>query len=266
MHPTSPVRVRAALAGAVVGATLLTLGGPAPGAQAAPPTSYAVTGVDTSHHNHGNKGTTPIDWTRLADAHRFAFLKATQGVSVKDGWFARDYAAASRTSLLRAPYHFFDPRGTGDGAAQARHFVTTVRAAGYRGGEPGELPPVLDVEKLPAKGGKEVCPKALRADQIRAFLHEVKRTFGVTPIVYTRASFVHDCMNGKGQVFAGHPLWLARYGSGAKEPQQVPGAGRAWTFWQYTDRARVAGIEGPADRNVFRGSAAELKALGTRAG
>ncbi|MGW0934346.1 glycoside hydrolase family 25 protein [Streptomyces sp. NPDC002666] len=266
MHPTSPVRVRAALAGAVVGATLLTLGGTAPAAQAAPPSSYRVTGVDTSHYNHernGGKGTA-IDWKRVAGAHSFAFLKATQGVSGKDDWFARDYAAVSRTSLLRAPYHFFDPRNTTDGTAQARHFATTVRAAGYRGGGPGELPPVLDVEKLPVKGGGEVCPKALRAEQIRAFLNEVKKEFGVTPIVYTRASFVKECMGGKGGVFAGHPLWLARYGSGAKEPQQVPGAGRGWTFWQHTDRARVAGIDGPADRNVFRGSAADLRALGAR--
>ncbi|MEU2247543.1 glycoside hydrolase family 25 protein [Streptomyces sp. NPDC019224] len=263
MHPTSPVRVRAALAGTVAGATLLALGGTAPAAQAAPLSSYAVTGVDTSHHNHERSGSkdTAIDWKRVAGGHSFAFLKATQGVSAKDGWFARDYAAASGTSLLRAPYHFFDPRSTTDGAAQARHFVTTVRAAGYRGGGTGELPPVLDVEKLPAKGGGEVCPKSLRADQVRAFLNVVEEEFGVTPIVYTRASFVKECMGGKGEVFAGHPLWLARYGSGAKEPQQVPGAGRAWTFWQYTDSGRVPGIDGPADRNVFRGSAAELRAL-----
>ncbi|MFF3393952.1 GH25 family lysozyme [Streptomyces sp. NPDC002669] len=263
MHPTSPVRVRVALTGTVVGAALVALGVIAPAVEAAPPSSYKVTGVDTSHHNHERKGRKdiPIDWKRVAASNDFAFLKATQGVSGKDGWFARDHAAVSRTSLLRAPYHFFHPRSTTDGAAQARHFVSTVRAAGYRGGRAGELPPVLDVEKLPARGGGEVCPKALRAPQVRAFLNEVKKEFGVTPIVYTRAPFVKECMGGRGEVFAGYPLWLARYGSGSDEPHQVPGAGRSWTFWQHTQDGVVPGIDGPVDRDVFRGSAAELRAM-----
>ncbi|MET9657255.1 glycoside hydrolase family 25 protein [Streptomyces sp. NPDC006510] len=263
MHRTSPVRVRVALTGTVVGAALVALGVIAPTVEAAPPSSYGVGGVDTSHHNHEVKGRadTAIDWNRVAASNSFAFLKATEGDFNKDGWFARDYAAVSRTSLLRAPYHFFHPRTTADGAAQARHFVATARAAGYRGNRAGELPPVLDVEKLPAGGGREVCPKALRDQQLRVFLSDVKKAFDVTPIVYTRASFVKECMAGKGGVFAGYPLWLARYGSHANEPHQVPGAGRSWTFWQYTTTGASPGIDGPADLNVFRGSRAELRAM-----
>ncbi|MFJ4574023.1 glycoside hydrolase family 25 protein [Streptomyces sp. NPDC088846] len=263
MPQTSPVRVRVALTGTVVGAALVALGLIAPTVEAAPPSSYGVSGVDTSHYNHEAKGKqqgTAIDWSRVAASNSFAFLKATEGVSRKDGWFARDYAAAAETSLLRAPYHFFRPRTADDGAAQARHFVATARAAGYRGNLAGELPPVLDVEKLPA-GGTEVCPKELRSDQLRIFLREVRKAFDVTPIVYTRASFVKECLGGKGGVFAGYPLWLARYGSHANEPQQVPGAGRSWTFWQYTRTGTDPGITGPVDRNVFRGSQAELRAM-----
>ncbi|MFD4855321.1 GH25 family lysozyme [Streptomyces atratus] len=129
MPQTSPVRVRVALTGTVVGAVLVALGVIAPAVEAAPPSSYGVSGADTSHYNHE----TAIDWNRVAVSNSFAFLKATQGVSSKDDWFARDYAAAARTSLFRAPYHFFHPRTTADGAAQARHFVATARAAGYRG-------------------------------------------------------------------------------------------------------------------------------------
>ncbi|MFG2626375.1 glycoside hydrolase family 25 protein [Streptomyces sp. NPDC048473] len=263
MPQTSPVRVRVALTGTVVGAALVALGVIAPAVEAAPPPSYGVNGVDTSHYNHetmGKQQEAAIDWNRVAASNSFALLKATQGVSSKDGWFARDYAAAAKTSLLRAPYHFFHPRTTADGAAQARHFVATARAAGYRGNRAGELPPVLDVEKLPA-GRTEVCPKALRPDQLQIFLRDVQKAFDVTPIVYTRASFVKECMGGKGEVFAGHPLWLARYGSHADEPQQVPGAGRSWTFWQYTRTGTMPGITGPVDRDVFRGSPAELRAM-----
>ncbi|MGW1651385.1 GH25 family lysozyme [Streptomyces atratus] len=103
MPQTSPVRVRVALTGTVVGAVLVALGVIAPAVEAAPPSSYGVSGADTSHYNHE----TAIDWNRVAVSNSFAFLKATQGVSSKDDWFARDYAAAARTSLFRAPYHFF---------------------------------------------------------------------------------------------------------------------------------------------------------------
>ncbi|MFF5970789.1 GH25 family lysozyme [Streptomyces sp. NPDC012769] len=264
--PRAPRR-RLPAALAVLATASLLAGASLTGAQpsaAAPPSSYPVKGVDTSHHNHDATGEA-IDWKRVAQGNAFAFLKATQGSSYRDPWFARDYRAASATTLMRAPYHFFDPKNTGDGAAQADHFVRTARAAGYSGTKPGELPPVLDVESV-WKNGKEVCPKALRADQLRAFLQRVRAEFEVPPIVYTRASFVTDCMGGKGEVFRGYPLWLARYGSGAKEPQNVPGAG-AWTFWQYTESERVPGMPGRdgtagiADRNVYRGGLDRLRAL-----
>ncbi|MFI6416012.1 peptidoglycan-binding protein [Streptomyces sp. NPDC050842] len=232
-------------------------------AAAAEPSSYRVTGVDTSHYNHATPDageTARIDWRKVAASESFAFLKATQHTTGEDAWFAADWKAVSATSLARAPYHFFDPRGPRDGLAQAEHFVRTVRAAGYTGTRPGELPPVLDVEKV-RRGGREVCPPALRADQIGAFLRRVRAEFRVTPIVYTRASFVKECMHGDGRVFAGHPLWLARYGSGAKEPQPVPGAAPGWTFWQHTESGRVPGIPTAVDRDVYAGTRARLMAM-----
>ncbi|MEV3990711.1 GH25 family lysozyme [Streptomyces sp. NPDC049837] len=258
---TSRVRGRLARATAALAAAVGALGVlPAP-AQAAAPSAFPVVGVDTSHYNHGKAEQTPIDWPLVAKTNSFAFMKATQGTTYQDKWFQRDFAAASKTSLLRAPYHFFDPKSTTDGLAQARHFVTTARAAGYQGNRAGELPPVLDVEMV-QRNGKEVCPPELRADQLKVFLDELRKSFGVTPIVYTRASFVNECMGGKGGVFAGYPLWLARYESGATEPQPVPGAG-AWTFWQHTEKGTTPGIPGVGDRNVFRGSLADLRAMTT---
>jgi GH25 family lysozyme M1 (1,4-beta-N-acetylmuramidase) len=246
-----------ALAGAVTAAV------PATPAAAAKPSSYPVTGVDTSHYNHATPDAgevARIDWRKVAASESFAFLKATQHTTGKDAWFAADWKAVSATSLARAPYHFFDPRGPRDALVQAEHFIRTVRAAGYTGTQPGELPPVLDVEKV-RRGGKEVCPPALRADQVGAFLGRVRAEFRVTPIVYTRASFVKECLNGDGRVFGGYPLWLARYGSWAKEPQPVPGAAPGWTFWQHTETGRMPGIPTAVDRNVYGGTRAQLRAM-----
>ncbi|MFM9368570.1 GH25 family lysozyme [Streptomyces sp. Da 82-17] len=244
----------AVAAASLVGGVLLST---ADESAAAPPSTYAVKGIDTSHHNHDATGE-PIDWKRVAESNSFAFLKATQGTGYQDPWFARDLAAVSGTGMLRAPYHFFDPESTTDGGAQADHFIRTARAAGYTGQQEGELPPVLDVE---------TCPDTFRAEQLTAFLDRVEAEFDVTPVVYTRASFVNECMSGDGGVFKGHPLWLARYESGANEPQDVPGAG-AWSLWQYTETEEIPGLPGSGgavgkgDRNVFRGTPDELRGLG----
>lgn len=269
-----PARTAVRLAAAGLSLTLgLGAVGPATAAAPSGPSAYRVTGVDTSHHNHADgKGgeTARIDWRKVAASQSFAFLKATQNTRTKDGWFARDWRRVSATSLARAPYHFFDPRGASDGLAQAEHFLRTVRAAGYTGKRAGELPPVLDVEKVPGpkrKGGKreEVCPRNLRSGQLGAFLRRVEKEFGVKPIVYTRASFVKDCMRNDGRVFAGYPLWLARYAGNAtttpKEPAAVPGAGAKWTFWQHTEHGKVAGVRTAVDKDVFSGTAARLRKM-----
>ncbi|WP_246203747.1 glycoside hydrolase family 25 protein, partial [Streptomyces tailanensis] len=263
-----PVRLAAAVAATASLACGALLAGASTGV-AAPPSSYGVKGIDTSHYNH-DATDKAIDWKRVARSNSFAFLKATQGTGNKDPWFARDFKAVSATSMLRAPYHFFDPKTTKDGAAQADHFIRTASAAGYTGTKARQLPPVLDIEKVRVDN-KEMCPKALRSDQLSVFLKRVKSAFKVTPIVYTRSSFVRECLGGKGQVFKGYPLWLARYGSDAYEPPPVPGAG-AWTFWQYTESERVPGIPGKngsvgiADRNVFRGTPAQLRAMANLGG
>jgi lysozyme len=244
-------------------AALLTVVSPAAAAAAVPgqpiaasPASYKVKGIDTSRYQHEENGEkTPVLWSEVAKSYSFAFHKATQGTTHTDPNFREDFTAAAKTSLLHAPYHFFDPKSTTDGAAQARHFIRVTQAAGYRGPAAGQLPPVIDVEMVKGR-----CPASLRSDQIRAFSAEVKKAFGVAPIVYTNAHFVNSCMAGKGQVFSGHVQWLARYNA-AKEPQQIPGTNRSWTFWQYTDKGSAPGIQGPVDLNVFHGTLAQLRAL-----
>ncbi|WP_245990821.1 glycoside hydrolase family 25 protein [Streptomyces spongiicola] len=226
---------------------------PAPAPASAP---GGPAGVDTSAFNHGGGGE-PIDWNRAAAGNAFVFMKATQGTRYRDPWFAEDFAAASRTSLLRAPYHFFDARGPYDAAAQARHFARTARAAGYTGRRPGELPPVLDVESTWVNG-RAICPPHAGARQIAALLRHVEADFGVRPVVYTDHSFVALCLGGDARVLKGYQLWLPGY---EREPRDLPGTDQGWTFWQYTDRARVPGIPGPVDRSVYRGSLRELRTM-----
>jgi lysozyme len=55
--------------------------------------------------------------------------------------------------------------------------------------------------------------------------------------------------------FDDYPIWI-------RNVYWRPRGGEpAWVFWQYTDRATVAGIETPVDMNAYRGSAEDLDEL-----
>ena len=231
-------------------------------AQGVTPSSYEIHGFDTSNNNHGPSGR-PIDFRQAAAAgQQFVFLKATEGVDFTDPWFVRDWQGARDAGLIRAPYHFFNPATGQDGAAQADLFIRTLRAQGYTGKNAGELPPVLDVEKIHG-----TCPSALNASQIKATLDRIRSAFGVDPIVYSSRPLVDECLRGDGSIFSNYKLWVPRYGSGADEPAAIPGAAQPWTFWQYTDQGHVPGVPSSAvDLNVFRGSLAELRGLAHQPG
>ncbi|MFE3074229.1 GH25 family lysozyme [Streptomyces sp. NPDC059247] len=216
-------------------------------ANAASPTSYGVRGIDTSHHNAH-----PIRWSSVkASGESFVFHKATQGTGFRDPKFAADLAGALGAGLMVAPYHFYD---AGTGTAQSAHFIRTARAAGYNARRPGQLPPVVDLEKTRGR-----CPAGVNSTQVAAFLTKVKQAFGVTPIVYTSKDFTSTCLKGQTTVLAGSPLWIPRYNNGRTEPASI--GGRSWSIWQYTDRGTVPGINGHVDRNVYKGTLTQLRHL-----
>ncbi|MFI1869979.1 GH25 family lysozyme [Streptomyces jumonjinensis] len=216
-------------------------------AQAHSPSVYSVKGIDTSHHNAH-----PIRWASVkAAGYSFVFQKATQGTGFRDPRFAADFADASRAGLMAAPYHFYD---SGSGAAQASHFIRTVRAAGYDGRRPGQLPPVVDLEKIKGR-----CPAGVNSTQVGAFLTQTRRAFGVNPIVYTSRDFTDSCLGGRTAVLANSPLWQPRYRSGTREP--APIGGRSWSIWQHTEHGSVPGMRGNVDLNVYKGTLTQLRAL-----
>ncbi|MGW2183450.1 GH25 family lysozyme [Streptomyces sp. NPDC001732] len=216
-------------------------------AQAAGPAAYSVKGFDTSHHNSH-----PIQWSAAARAgYSFVFQKATQGTGYRDPKFAGDFADASRAGLMAAPYHFYD---SGSGAAQADHFIRMARAAGYDGKRAGQLPPVVDLEKIRGR-----CPAGVSNTQVGAFLAKTRQAFGVDPIVYTSKDFADTCLRGSVSSLANSPLWQPRYESGTREP--APVGGRYWSIWQYTESGSVPGLRGNADVNVYKGTLTQLRRL-----
>ena len=212
--------------------------------------SKRIYGIDISRHQH-EKGRRRygINWrqlriTSLGVRHHisetlpvaFVYIKATEGTSIRNRYFATDYAQARRKGIHAGAYHFFSLRSSA--AAQAYYFLrhATVKA--------GDFPPVLDVEPTHAQvrqiGG---APELMR--RIRTWMSIVEKATGKHPILYVSQSFVNQYMTEAADIKQKYNVWIARYGEYRPDVKLA--------FWQLCSDGRVAGIQGPVDINVFNG-------------
>jgi lysozyme len=201
------------------------------------PLRYGVIGVDVSHHQGS------IDWKALADdGIAFAYIKATEGESFRDANFAANWADAAHAGLLRGAYHFFTLCRTG--ADQARNFIGQVPR------DPTALPPAVDAESMdPCTNGTPV-PNVVQ--ELETFLVQLNAHYGRRPLIYTTAEFHDEHLKGQ---FLNEQFWirslvippLFRY--------------RQWVLWQYQDRGRRRGVQGPVDLTAFRGSKSDFEAF-----
>ncbi|WP_139925193.1 glycoside hydrolase family 25 protein [Hymenobacter sp. DG01] len=195
---------------------------------------YSVHGIDVSAYQGR------INWPEVAGHQvRFAFIKATEGVTLRDARFQRNWQGARAAGIYRGAYHYFQPNY--DGAQQANLFTRTVPLA------PGDLPPVLDVEHA------EFHDVAQMRRGVATWLRLVERHYGVRPILYSNYSFYKRHLAGH---FDKYPLWLAHYE--VAQPVLPP---EKWIIWQHSDEAYVPGIRGTVDFNVFQGNFQRLLAL-----
>ncbi|MBQ8501464.1 MAG: glycoside hydrolase family 25 protein [Bacteroides sp.] len=206
------------------------------------PCNYEVHGIDISHYQG------KIDWLRVThDKNQqfplhFVFMKATEGGDYKDSTFTRNFGQAREAGIIRGAYHYFLPQT--DANKQADFFINTVKL------EPGDLPPVLDVEVTGKKSAEEL------KRVVRLWLDRVEAHYEVKPILYTSYKFKMRYLNDS--IFNTYPYWIAHY-----YVDSVRYKGR-WHFWQHTDVGTVPGIENKVDLNVFNGTLEELDSLRIR--
>lgn len=203
------------------------------------PPDYSVHGIDVSRYQH------VIDWTSVRAMNvddvqlSFAFIKATEGTISEDKYFKRNWKKARQANMTRGAYHFFI--ATRSGKNQAENFISTVDL------EPGDLPPVLDVEQT-------YGVSTLKLQQrVKEWLVTVENFYGVRPIIYTNVDFYRLYLNEK---FDEYPLWVAHYINKGK-----PRIYRNWQFWQYSETGRVNGIVSKVDFNVFNGDSTAFRKI-----
>ncbi len=195
-----------------------------------------LTGIDVSHFQGR------VDWAAVKNAGcDFAFAKATEGAGVTDPYFAANWAGMKAAGLLRGAYHFY--RAQQDAQQQAAHFLSNVQF------EPGDLPPVLDIEVNDGVTGSPLV------GGVQTWLDAVEPVAGAAPIIYTNTPFWNAHFNDQ---FSQYPLWIAHYGP---QPQPLPVGWTVWTFWQYSQSLGIAGVGGAADHDYFNGPLTQLQAL-----
>jgi lysozyme len=201
------------------------------------PPDYEVHGIDVSRYQG------KINWESVV-AHtsndvdiKFAFIKATEGRTLRDNRFFENWRNAKESNMLRGAYHFFRPHLTAD--EQFNLFKGMVKL------EKEDLPPVLDVEM------RGSTPPARMQKSVKRWLVLAEKHYGVTPILYTSYSFYKHYFSGK--EFEKYPLWIAHYAT-----DDLNRLTKKWEFWQHNEDGKVKGIQGHVDFNVFKGEYRDL--------
>lgn len=188
-----------------------------------------------------------IDWAGVAGAGTsFTYVKATEGISVNDSQFARNWSVSKARGIPRGAYHFF--HFNQDPIAQANFFLASANP------QAGDLLPAVDVEVTDG-----VSDVTQLVQKLAAFISKVEQAIsGKRMMIYTGWGFWNSSFNGS-DAFSGHPLWIAEYNN--QPSPSLPNGWTNWSIWQYGSNGSVAGINGDVDLDRLNGDAAALNAI-----
>jgi lysozyme len=200
--------------------------------------SDKVIGIDVSEYQGD------IDWDKVSTIENefpieFVLMRATAGNDRADLQFKKNWKAVKKKKLIRGAYHYYRPNE--NSLAQAALFIKTVQL------KKGDLPPVLDIEKLP----KNQSIDSLKVG-LRRWLIKVEAHYGVRPIIYSGEKYYTTFLK---EEFGNYLFWIANYNVFVEELKPE------WRFWQFTEKSNVSGITGNVDVNVYNGDATMLNYL-----
>ena len=183
-----------------------------------------------------------IDWALVEtmETHypiEFVFIRATAGNDRVDDRFEENWLGAKNRKIIRGAYHYYRPNE--NSLEQARLFIKTVQL------KKGDLPPVLDIEKLPKGQSLDSLKVGLKR-----WLNAVEAHYKVKPIIYTGEKYYDDFLK---EDFSDYLFWIANYNFYREK------IGEDWLFWQFTEKASVTGIKGNVDVNIYNGDAEQLR-------
>lgn len=190
-----------------------------------------VVGIDVSHY----QGT--IRWDRVSTVNEvykigFVFIRATTGNDGVDAKYFYNWSQAKKHRFIRGAYHYYRPNE--NSIEQANLFIKNVKL------QKGDLPPVLDIEKLP----KQQSIDSLKVG-LRRWLEKIEAHYQVKPIIYSGENYYNNFLKDE---FDDYPFWIANYNFTTATINDD------WLFWQFTEKAKIRGIKSKVDVNIFNGT------------
>lgn len=173
-----------------------------------------VVGIDVSEFQG------KVDWeeVEILDEKypvQFVFIRATAGNDRVDRQFKRNWEGAKENKIMRGAYHYYRPNE--NSIEQADLFIKTVKL------QKGDLPPVLDIEKLPKNQSLDSLKKGLKR-----WLTKVEKHYQVRPIIYSGERYYSDFLK---EEFGEYLFWIANYNFYREKIEDD------WLFWQFTEKA-----------------------------
>jgi GH25 family lysozyme M1 (1,4-beta-N-acetylmuramidase) len=191
-----------------------------------------------------------VDWrSAYNNGARFAYVKATEGTSYTNPYFAQQYNGSYGIGMIRGAYHYAHP-DTSTGTAQAEYFLSH---GGGWSGDGRTLPPALDLRPGSSAACYGLSPAAM-VSWIRAFSDDMYTRTGKYPMINTTFDWWHTCTGNTSTFAASNPFWLSAYG--ATPPAAIPAGTATWTMWQSAGSGLF-----PGGQDQFNGSYLQLRAL-----
>ncbi|BFM42251.1 glycoside hydrolase family 25 protein [Flavobacterium sp. CFS9] len=168
---------------------------------------------------------------------QFVFIRATAGNNKVDRQFMHNWLGAKKHKIIRGAYHYYRPNE--NSIEQADLFIKTVKL------QKGDLPPVLDIERLPKNQSLDSLKKGLKR-----WLNKVEAHYQVRPIIYTGERYYGDFLK---EEFGEYLFWIANYNFYREKIEED------WLFWQFTEKATLPGIKRTVDVNIYNGDLEQLQ-------
>jgi lysozyme len=178
-----------------------------------------------------------INWNKVDSVEhkfplQFVFIRATAGNDKKDIRFDENWVAAKKYHFIRGAYHYYRPNE--NSLEQAENFIKIVTL------QKGDFPPVLDIEKFPENQSIDSLKVGLKR-----WLKKVDEHYKVRPIIYTGEKYYNDFLK---EDFPEYTFWVANYNFFVENIKDD------WLFWQFTEKARIEGIDERVDVNIYNGT------------
>lgn len=193
-------------------------------------------GVDVSHHQG------VINWEKVkAAGYDFAFLRigyrgyGKEGEICLDRQFARNIENAQAAGIDVGVYFFAQAINEKEAREEAEFVLGKLE--GYE----LQLPVVYDPESILEDEARTDDVTGEQFTKNTAVFCELIEEAGYEPMIYS--NMLWEAYQFDLEALSGYPVWYADY-------EAIPQTPYAFAFWQYTNTAKVNGIDGIVDLDI----------------